>query len=84
MSASGGYEFLRVEDGRCAYAQEQVQPVAVFAVDDRRGEVRLSQDVIRARMANKALRHEDMALEEAALDAIQAHIDATTPTPTFR
>lgn len=84
MSAAGNYEFIRVEEGRCEYAQGAVQPVAVFAVDDRRGEVRLSQDVIRARMANKALRHEDMALEEAALDAIQAHIDANTPAPTFR
>ena len=84
MSDAGDYEFLRVEEGRCEYAQGVVQPVAVFAVDDRRREIRLSQDLIRTRMANKALRFEDMALEEAALDAIQAYVDATTSAPSFR
>jgi hypothetical protein len=82
LSAVDNYEFLRVEEGRCEYAQGVVQPVAVFAVDDRRREIRLSQDVIRTRLSNRMLRHEEMAMEEEALDAIQAYVDRTTSAHT--
>ena len=48
-----GYEFLRAEMGRCDYEQDRVQPVAIFRVPDRRGEARLSERLVEARLATK-------------------------------
>jgi len=78
-----GYEFLRAEMGQCAYEQGRIQPVAVFMVPDRRGEVSLSERIVESRIANKVAHREhrersgkadfsglDTSIEEAALQAI--------------
>jgi len=78
-----GYEFMRAEMGQCAYEQGRIQPVAVFSVPDRRGEVSLSERIVESRIANKVANREnrermgktdfpglDTSIEEAALRAI--------------
>lgn len=78
-----GYEFLRAEMGQCAYEQGTIQPVAVFSVPDRRGEVSLSERVVEARLATKDAHRQnversagtdfsglDTSIEVAALQAI--------------
>jgi len=78
-----GYEFLRAEMGECNYELGKVQPVAVFRVPDRRGEVRLSEHLVETRIENKVAHREirersgstdfsglDTSIETAALQAI--------------
>lgn len=91
---TNGYTYLRVEQGEADYARGIVQPVAVFTVNDRRGEVRFDAETLKTRIANKEARLEwsrrsqqpddpgdDAAVERWALAEIEAFEPVTSPAP---